>query len=293
MAELTVGILCGLGSAVTWAMISILVQALSSRFTPAGINALRSTVGGLLVLMVAGAAGYGGEIIRMPLWAALSLWLSTIIGYASGDTLFFLGMQHLGVTRAHTLSMVHPLLSTIAGVVLLHEPVTISRAGGILLVLGGLLLIITEQGESGAGASGAHRRGIRLILVAAVSWSVAAVLLKRPLQVVSVMAATGIRGPVGGLLLWFTPWARGTWRTALGSRGREMIRLASICVLSAASSLLFTVGVKYGGVAIGTVLATTSPLFTIPLEIVVLRRHPSRRTLVGAAVSVLGIVLMS
>jgi drug/metabolite transporter (DMT)-like permease len=51
--------------------------------------------------------------------------------------------------------------------------------------------------------------------------------------------------------------------------------------------------VKYGGVAIGTVLATTSPLFTIPLEIVVLRRHPSRRTIVGAAVSVLGIVLMS
>jgi drug/metabolite transporter (DMT)-like permease len=72
-----------------------------------------------------------------------------------------------------------------------------------------------------------------------------------------------------------------------------MIRLASICLLSAASSLLFTVGVKYGGVAIGTVLATTSPLFTIPLEIVVLRRHPSRRTIMGAAVSVLGIVLMS
>jgi drug/metabolite transporter (DMT)-like permease len=64
-------------------------------------------------------------------------------------------------------------------------------------------------------------------------------------------------------------------------------------LLSAASSLLFTVGVKYGGVAIGTVLSTTSPLFTIPLEIVVLRRRPSRRTIAGAAVSVLGIILMS
>jgi hypothetical protein len=35
--------------------------------TPAGINAFGSTVGGLAVLAVAVAFGYGGEIIRMPL----------------------------------------------------------------------------------------------------------------------------------------------------------------------------------------------------------------------------------
>ena len=293
MTELTLGILCGLGSAVTWAMISILAQALSGRFTPAGINALRSTLAGIMVLLVALAAGYGEEMVRIPLWAAVSLWLSTVIGYAGGDTVFFLGMQELGVTRAHTLSMIHPLLSTIAGVMLFGEPLSVSRAGGILLVLGGLLLIITTKSEGAAAASGARRRGIHLVLVAAVSWSLGALLLKSPLQTVSVMAATGIRGPVGGLILWLTPWARGTWRTALGSRGGEMIRLAGICLLSAASSLLFTVGVKYGGVAIVTVLSTTSPLFTIPLEIVVLRRRPSRRTIAGAAVSVLGIILMS
>jgi len=36
-------------------------------------------------------------------------------------------MQHLGVTRAHTLSMVHPLMSTMAGIVLFGEVMSVER----------------------------------------------------------------------------------------------------------------------------------------------------------------------
>jgi drug/metabolite transporter (DMT)-like permease len=77
------------------------------------------------------------------------------------------------------------------------------------------------------------------------------------------------------------------------SRPEELARLAVICLLSAASALLFITGVKYGGVAVGTVLSATSPLFTIPLEILVLGRRPSRRTILGAVVTVAGIGLMN
>jgi uncharacterized membrane protein len=293
MSELTMGIVGGLGSAITWAAISILVQALSARLTPAGINAFRSTVGGLLVLAGAVVTGHGGEIVRVPLWAALTLWLSVIIGYAGGDTLFFVGMQHLGVTRAHTLSMVHPLLSTIVGVVLLGEVMTAPRAIGILLVVGGITLIVTGRGEVAGERPGARRKGIRLVLAAAVAWSLAAVLLKAPLRVVSATAATAVRNPMAGLVLWLTPWARGTVHAVLESRGLDAWRLAAVCLLSAVSPLLFTAGIKYGGVSVGTVLATTSPLFTIPLEILVLGRRPTRRTVLGAVTTVLGIALMN
>src|SRR5574341_219487 len=132
-SELAMGIVGGLGSAMSWAAISILARALSDKLTPAGINAFRSTVGGLVVLTAAVAAGYGGEIIRMPVWAVLALWVSITIGYAIGDTLLFEGMRHLGVTRAHTLSMAHPLLTTLVGIGLLGEPITFRRALGILL----------------------------------------------------------------------------------------------------------------------------------------------------------------
>ena len=53
MSEFAMGIAGGLGSAITWATISILARALSDTLSPAGINAFRSTVGGLVVLAVA------------------------------------------------------------------------------------------------------------------------------------------------------------------------------------------------------------------------------------------------
>src|SRR5512147_928974 len=131
MSTLTLGIAGGLCSAFTWSLITILSQSLSHRFTPAGINGFRATVGGLAVLAGALAAGYGAEIVEMPLWAAVMLWLSVVIGYAGGDAVFFGGMRLLGVTRAHTLSMTHPLMSTLVGALLLGEPITPRRALGI------------------------------------------------------------------------------------------------------------------------------------------------------------------
>jgi uncharacterized membrane protein len=222
----------------------------------------------------------------------LTLWASILIGYAGGDTIFFLGMQQLGVTRAHTLSMVHPLMSTMAGIALFGEVMSVARAAGVLLVVGGLALIVTGQAEGSAEGSRARRQGINLVLVAAVAWTVGSVMLKPPLQVVSPVTATAIRSPLVGLVLWLTPWARGTWRTVRLTRGREAVVLAAICLLSALSPILYTFGIKHAGVAIGSVLSTTSPLFTIPLEILVLGRRPSRRTVLGAATTVLGIALM-
>jgi drug/metabolite transporter (DMT)-like permease len=292
MSEIALGILAALGSAATWALICILAQSLSGRLTSAGINAFRALVGGLIVFIGAVATGYGAEIVTMPLWVALTLWASILIGYAGGDTIFFLGMEHLGVTRAHTLSMIHPLMSTMAGIVLFGEVMSATRAAGILLVVGGLALIVTGQSEGSADTSLARRRGIGLVLVAAIAWTVGAVMLKPPLQVVSPITATAVRSPLVGAVLWLTPWAKGTWRTVRLTRGREALVLAGICVFSALSPILYTVGIKYAGVGIGTVLSTTSPLFTIPLEIAVLRRRPTLRTVVGAGSTVLGIALM-
>jgi len=84
MTDITVGILGGLGSGLTWASSSILVRSLSGSYGVAGVNALRSLVGGGLLLAVAFATGHGAEIMRAPLWAVLSLGTSIVIALAIG-----------------------------------------------------------------------------------------------------------------------------------------------------------------------------------------------------------------
>ncbi len=293
MADLTIGILAGLGTSLNWAIISILVRSLSGIVPSVGITAARSTVGGAIILLGALAAGYGGEIVRMPLWVVFLLWASVIIAMGIGDTAFFASMDSLGVTRALALSMANPLLTTLVGIGLFGEEVTLPRVLGILLVVGGLLLIIWGKGETEAKHHRSARRGIRLVFIASAVWALSAILLKPPLQVVSVVSAAAIRIPASGVFLWLTPWTRGSLGAIRRSSRTEQARLAIICLLSGFGSLLFTAGIKYAGVAVGNVLSSTAPLFSLPFEIWVLGQRPSRRMVLGAVVTVTGIGLMN
>lgn len=292
MTDLTWGIVGGLGTGMTWAAISILVRSLSGTLTPAGITAVRATIGGSILLVVALATGHGGEVVRMPLWVVLVLWASIIIGMGFGEPMFFASLVHLGVTRALILAMANPLLTTLVGIGLLGEPVTLPRAAGILLVMGGLMLIIAGKGDRGIERR-ATRRGMQLVFSAAGAWALSAVILKPALEVASVVAASAIRFPMGGLFLWLTPWTRGTLHSIATSTPAERKRLGVVCFLSAFGSLLFATGIKFGGVAIGNVLASTSPLFTLPFDVWVLGHRPSRETVLGAVVTVAGVGLMN
>ncbi|HEX7550268.1 MAG TPA: EamA family transporter, partial [Candidatus Methylomirabilis sp.] len=79
MTDGTLGIIGGLGTGLVWAAISILVRSLSGRLTPVEITAVRSTVGGALLLVITVARGQGGELLRAPLWVVLSLWVSILV----------------------------------------------------------------------------------------------------------------------------------------------------------------------------------------------------------------------
>ena len=89
-----------------------------------------------------------------------------------------------------------------------------------------------------------------------------------------------------------TPWARG----ALGGLGRRdpsvLARLAGLSVLNAVSSVMFVAGVKHAGVAVATVLSSTAPMFAIPLAVVFLGERLSLGALVGAVVTLAGIVVL-
>jgi drug/metabolite transporter (DMT)-like permease len=292
MTPLTLGILGGVGTGMTWAAISILARSLSGVVAPIGITAVRSLVGGVIVLALALAAGAGPEIVRMPLWMVLTLWLSMLLAMGLGDTLFFASMDHLGITRALTLGMLNPLLTTLVGIGLLGEGVSPLRAAGMFMVVAGITFIVAGK-DPRAGQQWVSRQGLRLILLAACCWASSAILMKPALEVASVMAAAAIRIPAAGAVLWFTPWTRGTIQTVRRATRGQQHRLAAICGLSAVATLCFTTGIKYGGVAVGNVLAATSPLFTLPFEIWVLGQRQSAQTIVGAIVTVAGIGLMN
>ncbi len=292
MYELTQGILAGVGCGLNWAVTSLLVSTLLGRLTPAGIGAIRATGGGGILIAIALAAGEGPAMMNAPLWVVLSLAIAILLAMGIGDSLFFRSMEQLGVTRALTLSLLNPLLTTLTGIVLYREPLTFLRLAGVGLVIGGLGLIVSGKEETDAAVGRASWRGLQLVFTAAGCWALAATLMKPALREVPVFAGTALRIPMAAVALWLTPWSRGTVGALRESTSEERWRLGTICCLNALGSILFTIAIRSGGVAIGNALASTSPLFAIPLEILVLKKHPSPLTIIGAALTVVGIACM-
>ncbi len=292
MTDLTLGILAGLGCGLNWAVTSFLARSLLGRLTPVELSAVRSTLGGSILIGAAIVAGEGPAMLRAPLWVVLSLWTAILLSMGVGDSLFFHSLSYLGLTFALALSLLNPLLTTLTGIALYSEPVTLPRLAGIVVVLGGLGMVISGGSSKGPSITHAERRGVLLVVLAATAGALSATILKPALLELPVLAGTALRIPMAGIILWLTPWTRGTLDRVRASTAAERRRLAAVCLLNAVGSALFTIAIRSGGVAIGNALASTAPLFAIPLEIGVLKGRPSRRTIVGAVCTVGGIACL-
>lgn len=292
MSLTAIGSVCALGTALTWALVSLLGRHLAARSSPATVNLVRTGIGGFILIALLFARGEGGALLRTPAWVYLLLVGSVATALVIGDTLFFESTQHIGVGRALTIGMSYPLLSTGLAVFITGERLTALRLLGILVTLFGLYLIIGVRSSAGEGRSARETRGVGLAIVAAVSWAISPVIMKPALAEIDPLAASAIRLGAAAILLGATPWARGSTKLLLSGGPRLHAAVGGIGALTALTTILFVAGIKFAGVAIGTVLSSTSPLFAVAFEALLLGERLVARTMLGAAVTVLGIALM-
>ena len=286
----TLGALCALGSAVAWALTSLLVRSLSSHFGTVAINAARTTLCAILIAAWTAIVADFGALASVSGRNFFLLLVSIVTAIAIGDTVFFESTRMLGLGRAMTLSMSYPVVAAVLAAVLLDERITPQIAVGGLLTLGGLALVVgTRTATAGVGHS---RRGILAACVAAAAWGVSVIALRIPLAEIDALTAQLIRLPLAAALLWAMPWS---WRDApaFARAGTPVVlRLAALSVLTAASSVMYVLSIKHAGVAVATVLSSTAPLFAVPLGMVFLGERLPPVALVGAAVAVVGVVVL-
>jgi DME family drug/metabolite transporter len=290
IAETTLGALAALGAAMTWAATSLLVRSLVHELGSVAVNAVRSTVGGAILLVWVLVTAGAGAFTAPSTSALVLLALSIVAAIAIGDTVFFESTRALGLGRAMTISMTYPVGAAALAAAFLGEPVTLAVALGTLLTLAGLVLIVAPWAERAPDERFAF--GVGTATLASLAWAVSVVLVKPPLREMDAVTAQAIRLPLAALVLWATPWAR----AAAGGLGRlgggALARLAALSVLTVLSSVLFVASVKYAGVAVAAVLSSTAPMFAIPLARVFFGERLSRPALLGAGVTLAGIVVL-
>jgi drug/metabolite transporter (DMT)-like permease len=106
------------------------------------------------------------------------------------------------------------------------------------------------------------------------------------------VTAQALRMPISGVLLFAMPWARGAAGRIAHSSSSVLWRLAILCVLTTFSSTLFAVGVKHAGVAIGTVLSSTAPMWALLLGSIGIGDRLTPTAIAGLIITVLGIIVL-
>ena len=286
----TVGMLCALGSAMSWSVTSLMVSALTPGIGSFTINAARTTLTAAIVIGWMLLAGGLDTVLTLSIGSLALLAVSIVLAIPIGDTIFFESAQRLGLGRAMTISMSYPVVAASLAALLLGERLSAPIVVGGLLTLAGLGLIVMARVEP----PGEPRpwRGVVEALLAALAWGVSVVALRVPLDEIDPVSAQAIRLPVGAVMLWVTPWALRGVPALLRGGWPLFVRLLALAALTAVSSVMYSASVKYAGVAMASVLSSTAPLFAVPLGIVFLNERLPAVALLGAVVTVAGIVVL-
>lgn len=284
-----------LASAFLWSGTSVAMAALSVRLPPLVLGAWRLAAASAIIPVILLFTSASDDFARAS-WAAIGfMCLSGILANGIGDTIYVGSLSRLGVQRAFTITMtLFITLTVIGGVALLGEELRWLQGVGTLFVAAGIWLLARARTQS-AGSPRADWRGYALVVVTAVLWASATLLLAGQRDELGAIAASAIRTPASAIVVIGLA-AVVTSPSQLAAPLRDPKQLAVLVVIgalgTAIGSMLYVYGVAEIGAARATVLSATAPLMAMPLSILVLRERFTAAAAIGTVLSVAGIALV-
>lgn len=298
----TLALVLGLFSAATWAAGSHLFarRLAEHRDVPPAAANLFKNASALLVFGVC-ALALGWELPAFE--HTLLLVASGALGFAVGDALYFAAFQHCGVQLAALSANLIPPISAVIAFATLGETITPLELSAMAVVIVGIVVVL--QGRSGSARAPRPVLGLAYAAGAAFVQSCSMVVARGALNALdgsfeSLMAANVARlvGAVLGAIVIAAATdlvtrrlteLRGItapWRRSLAPGFFVAAFVAAIVNLPA-----FTYALANLKVGVSAVLFGTTPLFTLPIGMLLGARY-GPKVWIGSAIAFGGIVLL-
>ena len=293
-----IGELSALITSVSWAA-SNQVHTMAGRIL-GGANVVIVRVP-LYVMGIGFGAFIGGASPGIPVEAILPLILSAIGGIVLCDPLIYTAAVAIGPRLAVLLQSLSACITAVLGYFFLGESINLLGWLGILTTTGGVAFVLMEGGVK-AGAEldsltpAQFVRGVVLGLLGAASLAFSFLLLKKALRYgMDPLWAAFMRMCIGGAILWGMTLLRGKLfgllRTAWTS-WRIMRLLLIGCFVSTFGNCLSSVAMKYTESGIAATLIGLQPIMIIFVIMIVERKAPSLRAVIGTAIAFTGTAMI-
>jgi drug/metabolite transporter (DMT)-like permease len=283
------GGLAALGSAFCWAVSAVLFQQLGEHVSALAMNLFKGIVATIcigVILLPTGLADMSRD-------AALLLALSGLVGICLGDTLFFLTIKRLGSRLTLLMGSLIPVATASIAVAVLGEHVGLSAGVGLLLTVIGVSYVLWERSPVKAEFV-QWRMGVFFGLLFVLANALGIIFTKVGVKDIPALDATFVRTiwAVIGLAAWVivARTISSVIEPVKNPRLRNRLLLASV-IGAFVGTWLSVAALKYTHAAVAVTLNSTSPLFVLPLAMMVLKEQITWRAVSGAFVAVMGITV--
>lgn len=284
------GSIAALISALSWAFCSILFLRLGDNISPLAVNFSKSVIGliylGIVLLLV------GIKAVDMN--SLILLGLSGVLGISLGDTFFFKSLNFLGPRLILLIETSIPVITIILARIFLHEHISFNMWMGIILISGGIVWGMWGLSPN-VKKSGNIAKGVLYAVLFSFCTSSAIILSKVGVANAPTIQASFIRllGGTIGLVLWGAfSFKLKSWVTNFSELKLLKALLFAVFIAIFGGFWLSILALKYLSASVATILNSTTPIFIIPLSILILKEKVSIRAIWGACVAVLGIALI-
>lgn len=295
--DLVIGVAVGFLGAALYAFSVVVYRSQSDEIRPLAISSIKMWVAWPFMLFMTILIP-GISAVFLPLTSILLLGTSVMFGAVVGDTVYLWSQERIGVSYAFPIAMSFPILTFFLTVAFLGEPLILSRLAGAVIAVIGVIMISNEQNRKKNDESQEEPRtrfdllGIGAALLTMVLYAAGTTLLQVAIEGVDPIAGNLVRVSFGSVA--FIPAIAVARRTGMAwptIHATKLIIIAGFFGM-ALGSLLYVTAVSYLGAAIMSVVASTAPLFAVPVSVFYLKEKLTRLAVVGIALTLLGVFMV-
>lgn len=282
------GIMAALASAASWAFGTVVFERLGKHIPYAGITFLKGTFSIILMSLLALAMGDWSQISSRD---AAILAASGIIGISIGDTLFFRSLQDLGAKTQVLYFLLGQVVTMLLSFMLLGEVLGLTQYIGSTVLLCGIVVVTWGRQDDHPN----KMRGIIGGLASILCFSISTIMIKYTAPEINIVSSTLCRMFFGTLIITLLGVSTGKikeWVKPLKDKRILQWVVTNVAVITIGGFVLSMYAVKKISVSLASVLSVTEPVFVLGFAYIINHEKASWREIVGASISVLGLLLI-
>jgi len=321
------GELIAISAVLTFVGSNAIFRKTEHEVSPTFINFFRTCIGTITFILIILFLNQFNLLFMIPWELWLLLILSFVFGQVIGDTAYFTAQKELGTTIALAISMTFPFFTFILSLMFLNQPFKLHLLLSLILI--GIGITVIGKSKINSDNSKLERehtsqrlkkirfqevfkkdfmKALGFCFTAAVGWAIGAVLIEFAtgqidqiihVEELSSIIGNVIRFPFALFILGSMVLRENHLKNKNDDSLKQKISLRSWSFLLVASIIgtslgayLYTESVHIAGANVVSLIASTAPLFALPLTYFINKEKITKWGFLGVILTILGVVII-